>query len=240
MFVIPMVGLSSRFFKAGFSLPKYQLLANDKTLFAHAVESFSHYFDTDHFLFIVRSDYDTPAFVRAEVEALGIQSFDIRVLDADTQGQAETVALGIETYHQEPLYIFNIDTFRPGYRKPEFCDQAQGYLETFIGSGKNWSNIEPLAQGSDRVKRTAEKQEISEFCCTGLYHWDNATRFKQYYQQYCNFDADKLDAGELYIAPMYNLAISAGDDIRYTVIPQEEVIFCGTPDEYQQYLQRRI
>ncbi len=81
MFVIPMAGLSSRFFKAGFSLPKYQLLANDKTLFAHALESFAHYFDSDHFLFIVRSEYDTPAFVRAEAKALGIQSFDIQVLE---------------------------------------------------------------------------------------------------------------------------------------------------------------
>ncbi len=240
MFVIPMAGLSSRFFKAGFSQPKYQLLANGKTLFTHAVESFSHYFDTDHFLFIVRSEYNTPAFVRTEAEALGLRSFDIVVLDAETRGQAETVALGIEKYHQEPLFIFNIDTFRPGYRKPGFCNQVQGYLETFIGSGKNWSNIEPLVAGSDRVKRTAEKKEISEFCCSGLYHWDSAARFKQYYQQYCGFDQDKLDAGELYIAPMYNLAISAGDEIRYTVIQLDEVIFCGTPDEYQQYLDRFI
>ncbi|ECR5117115.1 capsular biosynthesis protein, partial [Salmonella enterica] len=33
MIIIPMAGLSSRFFKAGYTKPKYELKAHDKTLF---------------------------------------------------------------------------------------------------------------------------------------------------------------------------------------------------------------
>lgn len=237
MFVIPMAGLSSRFFKAGYTEPKYMLKARGETLFAHAVNSFAEYFDSDPFLFIVRDDYDTPAFVTREAERLGIRDFEVVVLNAPTRGQAETVALALTGHDAEPLYIFNIDTFRPNYRKPEFCSQADGYLETFMGSGKNWSNIEPAAPDSDRVIRTAEKQEISPYCCTGLYHWGSAAKYLHYYAEYSNFDAADLDAGELYIAPMYNLAIRDDDDIRFSVIKPDEVIFCGTPDEYADYLQ---
>lgn len=239
MFVIPMAGLSSRFFNAGYHEPKYMLRAGDKTLFALSVESFSAYFDCDRFLFIVRADFNTPDFVRLQVEQLGILNYDIVVLDRDTSGQAETVAIGLEQVpkaHDEPAYIFNIDTIRPGYSKPDFCDTADGYLETFIGSGSNWSNIEPLETSSDRVRRTAEKQEISEYCCTGLYYWSSARHFLEIYKRYSLMDREELDAGEQYIAPMYNLAIADGADIRFSVISSDEVIFCGTPKEYSSYL----
>lgn len=235
-----MAGLSSRFFKAGYTQPKFQLLAHGETLFAHAVNSFSAYFKTDLFLFIVRDDeFGSVEFVRREAQKLGIAQYDIYILNNPTRGQAETVALALEQYDEESLYIFNIDTFRPGYVKPDFCEVAAGYLETFIGSGKNWSNVEPLSDGSDQVKRTAEKQEISNYCCTGLYYWASANLFKQYYARYNALDVDALDAGEQYIAPMYNLAIADGEDIRFSVIEPSDVIFCGTPDEYDAFLQVR-
>ena len=241
MFVIPMAGLSARFFSAGFSEPKYKLKANGKTLFALSVESFRAYFKSDHFVFIVRADYDTPAFVKREVESLGIRSYDIIVIEIETKGQAETVALGLtqlKNFQDHPIYIFNIDTFRPGYEKPKFPLTVDGYLETFIGNGPNWSNIEPVRADSDQVKRTSEKQEISKYCCTGLYYWSSGTLYLNTYQKYSAIENKHLQGGEYYVAPMYNLAISSGADIRYTIIPVNEVIFCGTPGEYQDYLSK--
>ena len=44
MIVIPMAGLSSRFFKASYDIPKYMLTAHDESLFDHSVKSFSQYF----------------------------------------------------------------------------------------------------------------------------------------------------------------------------------------------------
>ena len=46
MFVIPMAGLSSRFFKAGFEVPKYQLSIADTIVFDLAIKSFERYFST--------------------------------------------------------------------------------------------------------------------------------------------------------------------------------------------------
>lgn len=42
--IIPMAGLSSRFTKAGYILPKYMLYAVDRSLFNVAVSSFEKYF----------------------------------------------------------------------------------------------------------------------------------------------------------------------------------------------------
>ena len=97
MIVIPMAGLSSRFFKAGFDVPKYQLMLHEKTVFARALLSFQAYFDSDLFLLIIRDVYDTKAFVERELQHLGIKHYHICVLDAETEGQAHTVYLGLQS-----------------------------------------------------------------------------------------------------------------------------------------------
>ena len=40
-------------------------------------------------------------------------------------------------------------------------DEIDGYLETFIGSGPNWSNVIPRDESNQTVIETAEKKEIS-------------------------------------------------------------------------------
>ena len=241
MIIIPMAGLSSRFKKAGFDLPKYMLEAKGKTLFAHSVDSFNKYFSSEKFLFIALDVCGTAEFIKRECNELGLTNFEIVILDKPTRGQAETVYLGLKGISITPetsLTIFNIDTFRPGFSFPtDFnLSEVDGYLETFIGSGKNWSNVLPEAVGSNKAKQTAEKQEISELCCTGLYHFGKASDFIKIFEQDLLKDVAQLQGGEFYIAPMYNALIEQGADIRFSVIPQDEVIFCGVPDEYYGFI----
>lgn len=240
MIVIPMAGLSSRFKKAGFELPKYMLMAHGYSLFYHSLISFKQYFEEQPFLFICLNVFDTPEFIRAECVKLGLNRFEVITLDQPTKGQAETVYLGLQVAKpapNEPIVIFNIDTFRPGFRFPTEFDyrSVDGYLETFIGTGQNWSNVLPTAEGSNRVALTAEKRQISEYCCTGLYVWKNAELFNSTLEHYLS-EFEKISIGELYVAPMYNRTIENGGDIRFTVVDKEEVIFCGVPDEYAQFL----
>lgn len=240
MIVIPMAGLSSRFLKAGYTLPKYMLPAHGKTLFEHSVESFFKYFSQEHFLFIMLKSANSREFVRNKCQLLGIDDFSIVELDQPTLGQAHTVALGLDALSftkDVSLTIFNIDTFRPGFTFPDFLSDksVDGYLETFIGSGKNWSNVMPFEPGSNRVERTAEKQEISEYCCTGLYYFSSACRFKSTFERLRERGDQGMSAGEYFIAPMYNDLIREGGDIRFSVIPTDEVIFCGVPEEYKDF-----
>jgi len=240
MIVFPMAGLSRRFADAGYNLPKYMLEAHGRSVFSHAVGSFSHYFDRTPFLFILRDVGQTTQFVRGECRSLGISDFTIVVLDGPTSGQAETVALGLQHVNAcktESLTIFNIDTFRPGFRFPNSFDlkKVDGYLEVFQGSGDNWSYVLPIMNGSDRVAETAEKNPISDLCCTGLYHFASVEIFLKTYSIFIKSAAVEIGLKEAYIAPMYNILIRNGHDIRYDLIHDSEVIFCGVPEEYESF-----
>lgn len=240
MIVIPMAGLSRRFSEAGYALPKYMLEAHGQSLFAHAVGGFSALFATHPFLFIMRDIAGTPDFVRAECERLGVRDARCVVLEAPTQGQAETVELGLraaDVARDMPVTVFNIDTFRPRFRFPTGFDLAavDGYLEVFRGEGANWSYVRPVP-GTDRVAETAEKRPISDLCCTGLYHFGGAGLFLDAFARFAAGEAAAMGLKELYVAPMYNLLLREGRDIRFALIGREEVEFCGVPEEYEAFL----
>jgi hypothetical protein len=234
-----MAGLSQRFSEAGYSPPKYMLEAGGKSLFRHAVEGFSYYFGNLPFLFVLRDVQDSLGFVREECAKLGLDRPLITVLSEPTRGQAETVMLGLEDQSvgaDDPLSIFNIDTFRPGFRFPKMAEEpwVDGYLEVFRGSGANWSYVGPAEDDPGRVAKTAEKNEISDLCCTGLYHFAKAGFFTDAFRQ----AALPASTDEFYIAPLYNFLIGAGSHIRFDLIGRGEVIFCGVPEEYEMFREK--
>ena len=241
--VFPMAGLSERFTKAGYAVPKYMLEAHGRTLFRHAVDGFAPHAAAMRFLFIARDVAGTAAFVGRECRAMGLDGAEIHVLDAPTRGQAETVALGLagRVADDDAVIVFNIDTFRPGWRPPArfSIDDVDGYLEVFEGEGKNWSFVAPRDADARTVARTTEKDPISNLCCTGLYAFRRAGDFRASFEAALAGGPAAWSAGELYVAPLYNRLIAAGKDIRYDVIRRDEVIFCGTPDEYHAFLASR-
>jgi hypothetical protein len=238
MIVIPMAGISRRFALAGYEVPKYMLQAGGRSLFWHAVHGFDAYFDETPFLFVYRDVMMTDEFVRAEARAMGIADARFVPLDAPTRGQAETVAIGLERSAAEreaPITIFNIDTIRTGFRFPAAPEilEADGYLEVFQGSGANWSFVLPEAPGSTRVVRTTEKDPVSDLCCTGLYHFRRAGDFMDAFNR--ELEGGPSQAGEFYVAPLYNDLIGRGLDIRYGQIEPGEVVFSGVPAEYEAF-----
>ena len=233
--VIPMAGLSRRFSEAGYTLPKYMLDLHGRSVFAHAVGGFSAYFDTAPFRFVARDVAGTPDFVAAECAALGVRDVRVHLLDAATAGQAETVELGVADMPADAaITIFNIDTFRPGFRYPDFSDSA-GYLEVFRGSGANWSYVRPGPGPEPLVLETAEKRPISDQCCTGLYHFSQVGQFRDALAK----ERLKPSAAELYVAPLYNDLIATGLRIHYQVVAATDVVFCGVPAEYEALRQAR-
>ncbi|MEM8790944.1 MAG: glycosyltransferase family 2 protein [Pseudomonadota bacterium] len=238
MIVLPMAGLSSRFFEAGYDVPKYMLDLHGATVFDHALGSFQGLFEHERFLIICRDVYATPEFVRARAEAMGLPGAQLAlvVLDRETAGQAETVALGLrqsDTVDQTPVTIFNIDTFRPGFAHPNTfaLECVDGYLEVFEAPGDHWSFARP-EPGTDRVVEVAEKVRISDYCSDGLYYFRSAAFYLELYAEIETQDPTGLQGGEYYVAPLYNSAIAKGGDIRLAHVPSGAIRFCGTPAEY--------
>jgi bifunctional N-acetylglucosamine-1-phosphate-uridyltransferase/glucosamine-1-phosphate-acetyltransferase GlmU-like protein len=234
--VITMAGLSQRFFDAGYKVPKYMLDLNGESAFELSVKSFERYFNTNKFIFIIRDVFDTKKYIETLSRKMKIKNFEIIILDKPTKGQAESVYIGLEILKLNqitPILIFNIDTFRNNFSFPRDISTYDGYLEVFIGSGKNWSYIKPLNNVTTIVCETAEKNEISNYCSTGLYYFSS---LKLYNNAYNNFTNNDNNISEKYIAPIYNHLIKNGKKIHYYLISKEDVVFCGTPQEYEQLI----
>jgi len=224
-----MAGLSSRFFNAGFDKPKYMLELDGVSVFSKAVISFKYYFNKESFIFIIRNIYNTEQFVKNEVTKLGITDYRIITLNHETKGQAETVFIATqELKSDEPIIIFNIDTFRKNYRKPEFISECDGYLEVFNGLGHHWSFVAP--KDFENVERTAEKDRISDLCSNGLYYFKSKNIFEEAYSNAVSTNSSIN--GEYYVAPLYNRLIETGKIVKYMKVDLNEIEFCGTPVEF--------
>lgn len=240
MIVIPMAGLSQRFRDAGYALPKYMLDLHGRTLFSWTVGSFERYFATEPFLFIARDEAGTPGFIEREIAKLGIAEARTVILSHPTKGQAETVRLGIERntiQGDQPLTIFNIDTIRPGFCYPDrpWMSTADGYIEVMRASDPGFSYAAPAETGDERVKETAEKNVISDLASTGLYYFRRSKDF------IATLEKEEINPSshELYIAPLYNFLIQTGQDVRYAEVPSDQVLFAGTPAQYDDLLKRK-
>lgn len=245
MIVLPMAGMSRRFAQAGYDRPKYMLPFRGKSLFRHVIEGFRSYFGREDFLIIYRDIAETRRFLEDEITALGLSPDHVQLVEltAPTRGQAETVALGLRHARvaaNTPLTIFNIDTIRPGFTYPGAFDLAaiDGYLEVFEGVGEHWSFVrpDPDQPTACRVLEVTEKRRISNLCSTGLYYFRTAGSFLHLFAEIETRDPAELEGGEFYIAPMYRRMIERGGDVRYARIAPQEVLFSGTPTEYQTLL----
>lgn len=230
-----MAGLSSRFAKAGYTVPKYMLPLHGRTVFAHSLQSFAAVFATTPFLFIARGGGEIRTFIEHECAVLGIRSLAVAMLAHETKGQADTVAQGLDqadVADDTPITIFNIDTIRRAFRFPvqNWFSHADGYLEVFHGTGENWSYVGPRSDtAAPLVARTTEKEPISDLCCNGLYYFARAGDFRAALHQ-----ARQLSyLPELYVAPLYNHLISNGRLIYYQTISADMITFCGVPAEYE-------
>ena len=241
--IFPMAGLSSRFTKAGYKKPKYMLPVDDNTVFFHAVNSFKNYFDTCDVLFIFRDIQNTKEFIDEECLKMNLRSYQCIELNEPTEGQAETVYLGMKKASlpdDESILIFNIDTFRPNFKLPFELDfkTIDGYLEVFEEEGDHWSFVLPESKESNRVVKTTEKVRISPLCSSGLYYFKKSNDYNKIFSKVLK--ADDRSKNEFYIAPMYNYLIGKGKDIRYSEITLDNIIFCGTPDEYESLIQKGV
>lgn len=228
-----MAGKSSRFFNNGYDMPKYMLPLKNSNVFRESVNSFRKYFKTDFFLFITRSDFDVQDFVKKECKILGIKNFEVKALNEDTRGQADTIKIGLDNAkynNNEEIYIFNIDSVRVDFTKPSnsFLKNTDGYLEVFEGEGEHWSFVDPL--DNTYVKSTTEKLRISNLCSNGLYYFDSIFIFNKYFNQMCD---NNNNYKELFVAPLYNYLIKDNRIVKYLKIPINKTVFSGTPQEYE-------
>jgi dTDP-glucose pyrophosphorylase len=231
--IITMAGLGSRFRKAGYKVPKYEIEVKGKTLFEWSMLSLSDYFnDADsRFNYIVRKEDNASNFINSHCAELGIKNAKIIEIDELTDGQA-TSAMLAERYWKadDGMLVYNIDTYvEPGYLLQEKI-AGDGFIPCFNADGDHWSFVRLDENG--KAVEVREKQRISDNCTIGLYYFKTCDLYSAIYNEYYSDDKN-LEKGEKYIAPLYNYMINKGFEVRIDVIPADRVHVLGTPDEVE-------
>lgn len=236
MILIPMMGKSSRFYNAGYKVPKFMLPVGKSNLFKETVLSFKNYFDSEFFIFSIPNEINLKAWISDQLTDINLHNHQIITFDNDTNGQADTIYQTIQKCENSnsELNIFNIDTILLNFSK-SFSEniECDGYLEVFDGQGNHWSFAE--IDENNIVIRTAEKNRISSNCSNGFYNFRSKEIFIEGFLK--QQENNKLkNEGEIYIAPIYNFLIESGYSFRIKNIKIDDIIFSGTPSEYEEML----
>jgi len=141
--------------------------------------------------------------------------------------------LGKINIHTLPVITNWLDRHKVPYDDILFGKPWSGYLEVFRGAGDSWSFVEPDQNSEGRVIRTTERVRISDLCCTGLYTFNSAELHSDYAQKAKASGSWEEYANEFYVAPIYNDLIEDGLYASYNLIPEDEVLFCGVPEDYE-------
>lgn len=229
--VITMAGRGSRFAKAGYKRPKYEIEALGRPLFDWSMLSLDAFRNAGwRFRFAVRSELGARDYVLARTEFLEIADAEILTLDTVTDGQATTALLLAETAPpDEPIAIYNIDTFvAPGAMMPPSQQDCAGWIPCFRAPGDGWSFARTGADG--KVVELREKQRISDHATVGLYWFDTASQYIDAYHTYYGI-AGREEKGERYVAPLYNQLIAEGKTVSIAELHREDVGMLGTPEQ---------
>ncbi|MGG5318763.1 glycosyltransferase family 2 protein [Enterococcus sp. AZ072] len=232
--IITMAGRGSRFTKQGYTQPKHEIMAGERSLFSWAVGSLKQFFD-ETFLFIVRKGSYSPESLREEIVRLGIKTYEIIELAEVTKGQADTVMQVAKLIDKdEDILIYNIDTtINPECLSKEAILQGDGSVPLFKAEGTHWS-FAKLDETQERITEMAEKRPISSWGSVGLYYFHPWQDFSEAFEA---MSAQLLDEyGEIYIAPLYNYLIEQGKTIHPVFLPQNSYAALGTPEELEIFI----
>lgn len=231
--IITMAGFGRRFLDAGYTVPKYRVVAHGRTLFAWSMLSLGSFITSGaRFVFVVRAADRAAGFIAVEAEALGIRSHQVIEIDAPTDGQATTAMLAASAIAEAaaPMLIYNIDTFvHPAYLPLEAV-RGEGWIPCFSAQGDHWSFA--AADESGRVYEVREKVRISEHATVGLYWFSSFDLYANTYREH-HRHAVLLEAGERYVAPLYSTMLEKGQPVYIHEVPRSAVIPLGTPAEVE-------
>jgi len=236
--VITMAGRGARFYEAGYTLPKYEIMAHGKSLFDWSMLSLLNFLCLDcRVIFVCLKENDSVKYIKKRTQVLGIENVHIIELDDITNGQATSAYLTRDLWSpMEPLMIYNIDTYvNPRSLRPDLIrNNSQGWVPCFQAPGEHWSFVR---LGVDHwAIDIAEKSRISNYASIGLYWFSSAEYFIHAYDKYFVYQANEV-FGERFIAPIYRHLISEGCNISISELPFDDVHVLGTPAELNSFLQ---
>lgn len=238
-FVIPMAGEGKRFRDADFENPKYMLKVKNKTLFEWSLESLPLSV-SKQIIFVCLKEHEKKHQVNNFIKNImelkySKLNYKIVLIPSITRGQVETVLYCKKHINNsDTLVIYNIDTyFKSSRLKSKLLTVKNQQIDGILGAhNSNDQNLSFIELGSDEfVKRTKEKQVISNIASTGLYIFTNGKDFVNAAETMIKNNIKTNN--EFFVSELYNILIKDGK--KFIIDIAEEFSPLGTPEDMNNF-----
>lgn len=226
--IMPMGGGGTRFIRDGFECPKPLIEIYDKPFFYWATQSIRKFTELASLTFVVLQEHIDRFSIDARILAL-YPDAEIQVIPQVFPGAVMTCLAGVEHIPVgQPILFNDCDHLFICNSFYEFCkadqfEEVDGGLLTFTSTDPRFSFVAFDKCGF--VKRTVEKQAISENAICGAYFFNSKEIFKKAAQAYLK----KCEYQEFFMSGVYNIMAVQGQKIRsYNV---DAHVSFGTPEE---------
>jgi HAD superfamily hydrolase (TIGR01509 family) len=230
--LIPMAGAGSRFFQAGYKLPKPLIDVNGKPMIQVVVENLNI---EANYIFIVQKEHDEKFGVASTLEKI-VPNCTVLYVNGLTEGAACTTLLARSIINNShPLVIANSDQFIEWNSNECMyafkADGVDGGILTFYANDPKWSYAKVGDDGF--VSEVAEKNPISNQATVGVYYWKKGSDYVKYAEQM--IAKNIRTNNEFYVCPVFNEAIADGKKIRVKDVQRMWGI--GTPEDLTYFLE---
>ena len=237
--VIPMAGEGSRFKEAGYKISKPLIPIQGKPMIQWVLENLQSK-DPE-----VQKRIEYHLIVRAEAmdELQVLENVTLHPIPSLTEGAACTILTvrDLLLSDHNPLLMANSDQFLE-WNFDDFLNvcvhpEYDGCISTFYNPDETdtkWSFAAVDKNGY--VTKVAEKEYIGPNATTGLYYWQDGSKFVQYAEQMIL--ANERVKNEFYVCPVYNYLIKECGKIR--VYDCNKMWGLGVPEDLNIFLKEYI
>lgn len=236
---MPMAGEGSRFLREGWTIPKPLIELKGIPLFKRAIGSVAIEGAPMRYSFIVRKEHIDKYSLDEQIKAI-LPNANVFYVEKTTRGAVETclIAEGVIS-EEDSIVVMDCDL---EFRSKGYIDGIKAILGLPIemvdgGMLVSFESTEPhysYAEVDEKmiVKRTAEKEVISNHALCGAYFFSSANGFLKAAHKLLNEPV--FTKPEYYVSLLYNYLIADGETVKLATM--EEYYSYGTPEELKRYL----
>ena len=231
--VMPMAGLGSRFSNQGFNTPKPFIEVLDRPLFAWALESIKNVSSPLVVFIALRQHLEKKEYTDLFKKHCPYP-FTIIPINKPTRGQSETVLCARGTIsEEEALLIIPSDSFSHSqihHDLNQLDSECGGLIQLIEQPGERWSFAK--LNSKNEIIEVAEKNRISPWVSTGVYHFSRASLFFEAAQ--ARISSEKTTKGEYYIMPLYQDLMNQGIQLKASFA--NSFWDLGTPESLRNFI----
>lgn len=233
--VVPMAGRGSRFYDAGYSMPKPLIEIHGHPMIEYVTKNLTPKV-AHRFIYICRKEHIELYAIDERLRAIS-ENAEIVVAPEVTEGAACSVLLAEKFIdNEEPLMIANSDQY-VDIDIDNYLTKIEGYdglIMTMPADDPKWSFI---AYEKELVTLVREKEVISNEATVGIYNYRTGSDFVKYAKRM--IEKNIRVNNEFYVAPVYNEMIEDGKRITFNNIG-DKMYGIGIPSDLEAFLKTDI